>query len=406
MIKIRIGPSDFDLAEVLENPGRYTTQLERAKRIQGFAECGCTEHAPRPKLVIRRLRSAFILARWPDANYKHRQGCPFQERKGHATATARTKGPFQTRNGKHLIQLDLSLEVTQPGTGQPGPRSPQASSAPRAHRRSAPLLAFLEYAWEAAGLHAWADQGYRGWNACWSMLSAEFADAKINGRPAADVLHIMRRWDPEHKAEILAEFDAFVARLTTAGTTTHRGLIIGEVGEFKPSAHGGMLVLRQSHQRYFMSNALFQKVSRSYATALAGLGRKDLQSVAVLAVEKTANGYLHVADMAAMLTNSSFLPCDSSHEAVMADHLIRLQRRFEKPLRHVGAAAVHPDFELKDVDQRTVIEVLGMTGNREYDRRMQEKREYYATNGIRLVEWNPNKHPVADTRLPPTHRDR
>ncbi|MDF6795789.1 DUF1173 family protein, partial [Escherichia coli] len=104
-------------------------------------------------------------------------------------------------------------------------------------------------------MHAWADQGYRGWNACWSMLSAEFADAKINGRPAADVLHIMRRWDPDQKTEILSEFDAFVARLTTQGTTTHRGLIIGEIGEFKPSAHGGMLVLRQSQQRYFMSNA-------------------------------------------------------------------------------------------------------------------------------------------------------
>lgn len=406
MIKIRIGPSDFDLAEVLEHPGRYTAQLERAKRLQGFAECGCMEHAPRPKLVIRRLRSAFILARWPDANYKHRQGCPFLERKGHATATARTKGPFQTRNGKHLIQLDLSLEVSQPGAGQPGPRSPQAANAPRAHRRSAPLLAFLEYAWEAAGLHAWADQGYRGWNACWSMLSAEFADAKINGRPAADVLHIMRRWDPEQKAEILAEFDAFIARLTTDGTTTHRGLIIGEIGEFKPSVHGGMLVLRQSQQRYFMSNTLFQKVSRSYATALAGLGRKDLRCVAVLAVEKTANGYLHVADMAAMLANSAFLPCDSSHEAVMADHLIRLQRTFEKPLRYVGAAAVHPDFELTDTDQRTVIEVLGMTGNPQYDRRMQEKREYYANNGIRLVEWNPSKHPVADTRLPQARQDK
>ncbi|MDO3615403.1 DUF1173 family protein [Ralstonia pseudosolanacearum] len=404
MIKIRIGPSDFDLAEVLENPGRYTAQLERAKRIQGFAECGCTEHAPRPKLVIRRLRSSFILARWPDAAYKHRQGCPFQERQGHASTTAQTKGPFQTRNGAHLINLDLSLTVAAPSAGQPGSRTPQAPSSPRAHRRSAPLLAFLEYAWEAAGLHAWADQGYRGWNACWSMLSAELADSKINGRLAADVLHIMRKWDPDQKAEILAEFDGFTARLAPAGATTHRGLIIGEIGTFKPSAHGGMLVLRQSQQRYFMSNALFQGISRSYATALAGLERQDLRCVAILAIEKTGNGYLHVAGMAAMLANSTFLPCDSSHEAVMADHLIRLQRRFEKPLRHVGAAAVHPDFVLTDTDQPTVIEVLGMTGNPEYDRRMLEKREYYQTNGIRLVEWNPTAHPVADVHLPPARR--
>ena len=49
MIKIRIGPSDFDLAEVLENPGRYTTQLERARmnadrrrRMTSFGRGACS----------------------------------------------------------------------------------------------------------------------------------------------------------------------------------------------------------------------------------------------------------------------------------------------------------------------------------------------------------------------------
>ncbi|MFP3739948.1 hypothetical protein SB860_34470, partial [Burkholderia sp. SIMBA_019] len=65
MITVRIGGNEFPLEDVLEEPGRYARQLERAKTVQGFAECGCGSRRPRPKLVIRRHRDIFLLARWP-----------------------------------------------------------------------------------------------------------------------------------------------------------------------------------------------------------------------------------------------------------------------------------------------------------------------------------------------------
>lgn len=72
----------------------------------------------------------------------------------------------------------------------------------------------------------------------------------------------------------------------------------------------------------------------------------------------------------------------------MADHLVSRGRAFRKPLRHIGRSAVHPDFVLTDVNPEVVIEVLGMTGNPEYDARMAAKRQHYREHGIPCLEWD------------------
>nr|WP_315593840.1 DUF1173 family protein [uncultured Cupriavidus sp.] len=399
MITVRIGGNEFPLDDVLEDPGRYARHLERAKTVQGFAECGCVPSRPRPKLVIRRHRDIFLLARWPEQAHRHGGACPFHRLALAKSGATDNLDAFRERDGHHDIRLDASLSVSTRTPTKIVQKTPQGEST-KPQRRSAGLLAFLEYAWEQAGLNVWSGVGARGWNACWSQLTTELADCHINGKPAAELLHVMQRWDSARKAEILAEFDAWQARLAPSSAGNPRGIVIGEVESHGATQYGGKLVLRQSTQRFFMAADIYARLQASFGGALAALAKDDQRCVAVLLVERSKAGYLTVVDVAAMLANRQFLPCDSSYEVAMADHLVGLRRAFRKPMRHIGRAAVHPDFILTDVVPEAVIEVLGMTGNPEYDARVAAKRQHYRVQRVPCVEWDAVSTPISEVRLP------
>jgi len=398
-ITVRIGATEYRLAEVLEDPGQYARQLERAKTTQGFAECGCRTERPRPKLVIRRHRDIFLLARWPEQAHHHDTGCPFNRQTLAKLGAGDNLDPFRMRDGHHDIRLDASLSLSTLTPAAAVRRQPKGESS-KAQRRSAGLLAFLEYAWEQAGLNVWPGSGVRGWNACWSRLTAELADCRINGKPADGLLHVVQRWDPQRKSEILSEFEAWQARLNPAAAGTPRGLLIGEIVSHETTQFGGKIALRQTSQRFFVNAQVYARLQSSFGVALLGTGKDEQRCVAILLVEKSKSGYLMVVDGAAMLTNRLFLPCDSGHEVAMADHLIDHNRAFRKPLRHIGRAAAHPDFVLADVDPETVVEVLGMTGNPEYDARVTLKRAHYAAAGTPVIEWDATSQPLSGVRLP------
>lgn len=400
MITVRIGGNEYPLDEVLEDPGRYARHLERAKTIQGFAECGCTESRPRPKLVIRRHRDIFLLARWPEQAFRHANGCPFHRKTQGMSGATDSLDAFRMRDGRHDIRIDASLSVSTLTPTKTVQRTPKGQST-KPQRRSAGLLAFLEFAWEQAGLNVWPGTGARSWNACWSQLTVELADCRINGKAADGFLHIMQRWDPARKSEILSEFEAWQARLSPTSAGNPRGILIGEIESHDATAYGGKVVLRQGTQRFFMSAGLYERLQASFGTALAGIERPEQRCVAVLLVEKSRSNYLTVVDIGAMLANRQFLPCDSSYEVAMADHLVGLRRAFRKPLRHIGRAEVHPDFVLTDVEPETVIEVLGMAGNPEYDSRMASKRQHYRTAGVPFLEWNAVATSISSVRVPP-----
>jgi len=395
--------STYELSEIQEHPARVARRLERARVTAGHALCHCRTDAPR-KLVIRRYGSLYHLAGWPDDGPLHAEGCDFRKTpgdgngRGSDTRSAIIEGP----NGLN-VRLDASM-IQREVTSGAGPRANGTSNG--TSRRSAPLLAFLQALWANGGLNAWnGSSTSRGWGAVNAMLLGGLGeDTRINGAPAQDVLHVMRRYEEAEREAINSEFEAFVGRIDNDGKLSRRALIVGEIGEVADTPYGKSITLRQRKQRYFTTTAHIDEVAKKYGHAWRAIGEANARVVAILLVERTQKGHLRVVDLAAMLCSSAFVPCDSIHEVAMANRLVAERRIFEKPLRMTEGDVMLPDFVLLDTVPGMHVEVYGMNGLASYERRKLEKQALREANRIPAVEWNTDSEQLADVRLPAPSR--
>jgi hypothetical protein len=241
----------------------------------------------------------------------------------------------------------------------------------------------------------------RGWGAVNAMLLSGLGeDSRINGVPAQDALHVMRRYEESERDAINAEFDAFLHRIHNDGAVSRRALIIGEIGEVADTLYGKSITLRQRRQRYFTTAALVDAAAGKYGHAWRAIRETCARVVAILLVERTTRGHLRAVDLAAMLCSAAFLPCDSMHEVAMANRLVAERRIFEKPLRMAEGDGMLPDFILLDTQPATHVEVYGMNGLASYEQRKLEKQALRSANGIPVVEWNTDREPLGQIRLP------
>jgi Protein of unknown function (DUF1173) len=172
------------LEEVQDNPARYATRLERAKKIPGYAVCKCRpSSAESPlRLVVRRYGSLFHLARWPEEGFRHDAlTCPFFSE---CVAPGGSSGSAQdairnTPDGLNA-KLDVSLTVR---TVDRAERSGNRSAAPSRSRKSAALLGFLRRLWLDARLNEWTGNTQRNWGTCNAQILAAAGEGKLNGKP-------------------------------------------------------------------------------------------------------------------------------------------------------------------------------------------------------------------------------
>jgi hypothetical protein len=409
MLAIHVAFDDrtYLLEDVLENPARYVRALERSRQSPGWAECRCVQHSTPLRLVIRRYGSMYHLAGWPDDGHRHAKAspnakaCPFFK---DGTTVTTNAAPADAAIRKTATGLNTRLDVVfAPASSGPGPTAvarPEAASA-RTSRRSASLLAFLQSLWGEAGLNVWpADAENRNWGFCNTALVEAIGDGPINGQQADRVLHVMRRFEEDQAKAINDELDDFIAALAPPGKSapSRRGLVLGEINEIAPSKYGHTITLRQSRRRYYVDNRLLEKVAASYRFAYAAIGNKQARVVALMLVE-LKNGYARVVDTCLMLCSSAFLPCDSSFEVAMANRLTRERRAFEKPLSP-NADDMLPDFVFTDTPQHVEIEVYGLNGLAEYEKRKREKQAMRAKKGVQCVEWNTDREPLDAVLLP------
>lgn len=405
MSKVLIGTHKFDQGDVLDNLAHYKDELERARSQKLTVKCLC--NANEPLLSIRSVKAGFILARWPLTGPTHNKAiCRFHSPDSEsASHSARAKKAFISTEKGLDIKLDVPITVTI------GPITPReggdhsGGSGTSQTREAAGILAFLEFIWEQAGLHKWRDQDRRNWGSCYSLLSGALGDGTINGKPMSEVLHIMEPFNQAQSRQIDARLDSFIRGIGDTGQTDRRGLVVGEIKEFQhekgPDKKSIRILLKNSKiGNIFISSALYKRVVQSHNVALTSVGKPGRKVVAILFIKLKQSGFANVIDMAALLTNDVYVPCESSYELAMADRLVAAKRFFTKPLRHLDNAPVHPDFVFDDVNNPTVIEVYGMEGHEDYDARAEEKRIHYRENKILCIEWFPSQIAVEDVQLP------
>jgi len=387
------------LEEVQDNPARYATRLERAKKIPGYAVCKCKpslDDVPL-RLVVRRYGALFHLARWPEEGFKHDAvSCPFFASRSASEPTGSAQDAIRNTPDGLNVKLDVSLTVR---TVERAARSTDSSNTRSAGRKSAPLLGFLQRLWLDSSLNQWAGTAQRNWGTCNAQILAALGEGKLNGKPLQEVLHIMRRYEESEQTTIKGEFEVFLSRIRNTPVASDRAIVIGEIKSVDASKYGYVVKIRQTFESFFASKDLIDKTAKSFRYARPMIGNADARVIALLVIERTKDGNLRVVDMAALLCNKAFIPCDSSYEVAMANRLVSERRRFTKPMRLEVGDSLLPDFVLADTSVSTVIEVYGMESNAEYRLRKAQKQALYAQRKTSVVEWIPPAD-LAAVRLP------
>jgi hypothetical protein len=386
-VQVQLADRVIPLTTLRAHPERYSALFLRAKAQDGHAVCLCRTDAT-AKLVIRCRSGRYHLASWPEQGHLHAPGCPWYRTEPALSGSATHAGDaiISTAEGTTIrLSTPLTTRDTPTRTAVPAKTSP----APSAPRKSLGLLALAHYLWEQAQLSIWpGGDAERSWDTCHYRLVEAAAPCSVNGTDLSGALYVVPRFTPAAADHNAATWTAFTHRLGGAAGTHRRGLVLGELREVSPTPYGLRVRVKNLRAPLFMKQALFDRVTRSFRAAFAdGLDLRRASRVVLCLADRTARGNVVIEDLAAMLTTTTWLPMDSSHELRLADALVDAGRSFLKPLRYDGGE-VFPDFALLDTTPQTYVEVWGVTGRKDYELRKRAKQAHYRAAGKSLLEWD------------------
>jgi len=375
------------LRSLRTRPGAFTAAFDAARTRPGYGHCLCTD--PPRKLVIRRAQHRFYLASWPGDGANHAAGCTFHSSQHPSPGSPSSKPAISDNAQGARVHLRVALELrTSQRVGHEAASNPSSRAAGTSRTT---LLALLHLLWERAGLTLYQPHDpHNRWSSCHDRLIAALGDMTVNGRRLDQVLHVV----PPYRPGAPDSFTAFFrARLTAQGSSVRRGLLLGEVKEIAATGHGHRLHLRHQGQPLLFTNAQMSALRRSHPTVFAAAGAPGSRRIMLALLERSVRGVVTVHTAAAMLTNHTYLPADSSYEVVMADRLIAAGRTIRKPVRYQGEEEVFPDFVLPDDDPPTYVEVFGVRGRERYEQRKHAKKRYYLARGIPVIAWTVGTEP-------------
>lgn len=418
-VRVELAGHTVRLEELRARPERYARWFAAARRRPGHARCRCTD--PGERLVIRAsLAGRFHLARWPGTGNNHHLRCPFYCATDIASDDGASSGVGRdaitvTEHGMR-VAVDYAFTCALPrGANDPDePDDRDAAGLPdqwaelvrgaRPATATVSGLGLLHWLFESAALNTWhPGLRPRSWADVHTALIAAVAELRLGDQPAPALCHVVAPYRPQHpdpaREARLATFlrplehpEHIVIRGGPRRGQTrhlrHRRLLLGEVKTLTGIAHGHQLRLRHFPRPLFMTGEQHQHLTRRFPAAFSDRRGPTARRIVLALIEASPQGYLRLVDAALMLTNECYIPAESGHEVVMADALVAAGRAFIKPLRY-GGEAVFPDFVLTDTELPTIVEVWGVTGRSDYQRRREAKRAHYTAEAAALLEWTP-----------------
>ena len=366
---IRVGETRIEVDEYLEAPARLEEALGRVRQMGGHAECECVQ--PARKLVVRRLGARHILAVWPDDGPSHAFACPFYREEHDGLASSMAEGLAADQPPPLLVDFPLERRSALP---RKPPAEPSTSAGDVTAQRGddakrLSLAALLELVWLRSRLNCWA----AGWKRDWWRVRRELyrvaQDTHVGGRRLDELLYVPLpfRRDAERKDAVDREWQQLMTDLEPRDGVVPRRLILTEVKALSKAAFGYKLELRNLPWPVYLQREQWEHLQARYARALMGVSHKSeppLKLVGLLLVEAAANGkhYFSLCDAALLMTSEHWIPCHTTAELRLADHLVDQARAFTRPMGADEAAPAIPDFWMHDAGEPrpTALEVLGV----------------------------------------------
>lgn len=409
------------------DPARWQNDLQRAYVAKTIPTCLCTRH--HVPMYIARLGDVHVLKRRPNTGHEHHPDCESHGGISQAAHLMYTADAISERpDGKvaHTLSVPLStieharLDITLDEAAAP-PRPEQHTK-----RTSMTLRGFLNLLWEESGLSAWSPRmaGKRRLSLVYWRLREALMDRLIGTIDAHQLLYIPEiTKGPDADGRARKQIEDRLQALQGEVGTNHRPilLVLGELRSIHPSMHSAALRLKgfPDHMPIWTAQGSIERLRQQWPAAMDRFirqqGRRwqgaptdgDTENrIMILAgVQASANGNLQWRYGAAMETTDVWIPVDSEYEAVVARQLVDQQRRFHKPLRYDGEAAMFPDFVLMDMPQDVPMEVYGFSGET-YERRKHQKIADYAALNKPFWHWDlktspePPPFPVVGPRAP------
>ncbi|ADD45057.1 conserved hypothetical protein [Stackebrandtia nassauensis DSM 44728] len=382
---VRVGNRSMSLDDLYRDRARCARILASARAEDGHAWCEC--NCPQSKLVIRCRQGVWHLARWPGDRIGHAANCPFRGIDPGLTGRAAfSESAIQeSRDGVHL-RIATSLTTDLGTRSKPGLGDHHRGGGSNRHRLT--LLGLLEYLWEESRLNEYRSGSRLWWGRCHHALVSQVENSFLGDQPLSEVMYVVPPFRKESAANNEATWNAFAAGLGSKNRRSRLGIVLGEFKDAAATSRGYRIRLRNFRKPIFVTRKLWDTLTMRFQSAFTSQMTAQGRQVGLWVVDKATRGYLRLSTAGIMATTQSWIPVDSGYELTMANALADANRSFLKPLRYQHCDVVLPDFVITDTNPRTYIEVWGIVGRESYERRKQEKQDYYKQRGLQLIEWN------------------
>jgi hypothetical protein len=153
------------------------------------------------------------------------------------------------------------------------------------------------------------------------------------------------------------------------------------------------LVKHLKEYGFWVGEAAWLEFTRRFPRELASLGSTDdiAHVLGILILSRgRSSGHFNAVGGSLMRVTPQFIPVHSQYEALVANALVEADRAFIKPLRYDSHESdIFPDFCLLDTAvERLPMEIYGYTNHPGYERRKQEKLEWYRQSGTPFWHWD------------------
>lgn len=428
--KILIGGECVTRIQMMETDRERVQDLLKSVYDGPQPTCLCRVDGVPVDMTVRMMgdEERYVLARRAGSRMKHEVGC-FYRTSSLSQSDDRIYRPGIRKNPNGHIQISVDVnfspgiekseppEVSIPGRYRGGGNSEK--------RAKTTLVGMGNHFFEETELNCWSPgmMGKRNWQTLKRRIEryAETKQVSLNGERLVDLLYIPSLPNEGRRSEQIYEFADFMERrIRVAGNPNGCALIIGVLeGIDRTDEYIDLRISQMSNFNFIISENYYKSLRDRFCKHavlfdhdpenITDLQNNGDRAVGLFVVENSflAPDVYMVKEFGVIRTTNHWIPVDSHPESSVAWRLVTEYRHFVKPMSPNADGYIH-DFLALDAGSMPM-EVFGVHGDVDYDRRKKEKLEYLNNSGKPYWTWPVIKgkdNPEDCPDLPPkTRRD-